>query len=46
MLPAVPWSSCASETYAYVTGIPASYICATHESETVASMPSKPGKPT
>src|ERR671937_1712017 len=46
MLPAVPCPSCASEMYAYVTGIPASCICATHESDTVASIPSKPGKPT
>ena len=45
MLPAFPCPSWASETYAYVTGIPASCICATNESETVASIPSKPGKP-
>ena len=32
--------------YAYVTGTPASCICATHDSDTVASIPSKPGKPT
>src|SRR5207245_623675 len=31
--------------YAYVTGIPCSCICATYERETVAAMPSKPGKP-
>ena len=46
MFPDVPCSSWASETYAYVTGTPRSCICATHASETFASIPSKPGKPT